>query len=279
SSHWRRAFPHYLDDGARSRYSRRSCSRSRRGFDRSGANTWREVGLFYLARTRQTYPGSFIAHMLPSELKPKQFRDYPPLARKFVTANLAALRRLPLSFLPSLLREAIEYDFKFPAERTALEKEIANVNSLSPEHFREWFGRFEQIRLSQKLEHFDWINSPGQFVEQLSAHLWTTHQLDAFRNAATDYGNRLHAVAPPEPPAIRRLGITVVGQGANASELPLVRKLRPHGAYFTHVNPENGLQQLLGAAAARAKAHPAPYGHWYIDGGQEAPCEGALTRV
>jgi len=217
--------------------------------------------------------------MFPSDLKSEQFRDYPPLARKFVTANLAALSRLPLSFLPSLLREAIEYDFKFPAERKALEKEIANVNALSPEQFKEWFGGFEQIRLSQKLEHFDWINLPGQFVEQLSAHLWTTHQLDAFRNAATDYGNRLHAVAPPEPPAIPRLGITVVGQGANSSEGPLFRKLRPHGAYFTHVNPENGLPQLLGAAVARAKAHPAPYGHWYIDGGQEAPFEGALTRV
>jgi len=153
------------------------------------------------------------------------------------------------------------------------------VNALSPEQLKEWFGGFEQIRLSQKLEHFDWINLPGQFVEQLSAHLWTTHQLDAFRNAATDYGNRLDAVAPPEPPAIRRLGITVVGQGANASEGPLFRKLRPHGAYFTHVDPENGLQQLLGAAAARAKAHPASYGHWYIDGGQQAPVEGALTLV
>jgi hypothetical protein len=217
--------------------------------------------------------------MFPSDLKQEHFRAYPPLARKLVTANLAALRRLPLSFLPSLLREAIEYDFKFPAERKALEKEIANVNSLSPEQFKEWFGGFEQIRLSQKLEHFDWINLPGQFVEQLSAHLWTTHQLDAFRNAATDYGNRLHAVAPPEPPAIPRLGITVVGQGANSSEGPLFRKLRPHGAYFTHVNPEDGLQQLLGAAAARAKAHPASYGHWYIDGGQEAPFDGTLTLV
>src|SRR6266850_2409509 len=135
--------------------------------------------------------------MFPSDLKREHFRDYPPLARKLVTANLAALSRLPLSFLPSLLREAIEYDFKLP----------------------------------------------------------------------------------PEPPAIRRLGITVVGQGANSSEGPLFRRLRPHGAYFTHVNPENGLQQLLGAAAARAKAHPASYGHWYIDGGQEAPFEGAFTRV
>ncbi len=217
--------------------------------------------------------------MFPSDLKPQHFRDYPPLARKLVTANLAALSRLPLSFLPSLLREAIEYDFKFPAERKALEKEIANLNSLSSEQFKQWFDGFEQIRLSQTLEHFDWINSPGQFVEQLSAHLWTTHQVDAFRNAATEYGNRLRSVAPPEPPVIPRLGITVIGQGANSSPGPLFRKLRQHGAYFTRVNPENGLQQLLDVAAARAKSHPAPYAHWYIDGGQEALSDNALTRV
>jgi len=215
-----------------------------------------------------------------SHLKPELFRDYPPLARELVTANLASLSRLPLSFLPSLLREAIEYDFKFPAERQALEKEIANVNSLSPEQFQEWFGGFEQIRLSQTLEHFDWINLPGQFVEQLSAHLWTTHQLDAFRNAATNYGNRLHAVAPPEPPAIPRLGISIIGKGTASSPEPLFRKLRPHGAYFTRVNPENGLQHLLDAAAARAKAQLAPFAHWYIDGGQDLPVnDAALTRV
>jgi hypothetical protein len=217
--------------------------------------------------------------MFSSDLNPQQFRDYPPLARKLVTANLAALSRLPLSFLASLLREAIEYDFKFPAERKALEKEIANLNSLSSEQFKQWFGGFAQIRLSQTLEHFDWINSPGQFVEQLSAHLWTTHQVDAFRNAATDYGNRLRSVAPPEPPVIPRFGITVIGQGTNSSPEPLFRRLRQHGAYFTRVNPENGLQQLLDVAVARAKSHPAPYAHWYIDGGQEALSDGALTRV
>jgi hypothetical protein len=217
--------------------------------------------------------------MFPSDLKPHHFRGYPPLARQLVTANLAALSRLPLSFLPSLLREAIEYDFKFPAERKALEKEIANLGSLSSEEFEKWFGGFEQIRLSQTLERFDWINLPGQFVEQLSAHLWTTHQLDAFRNAATEYGNRLHALTPPEPPAIPRLGISIIGQGATSSPEPLFRKLRPHGAYFSRVNPENGLQQLLAFATARATAHPDPYAHWYIDGGQEAPVDGNLTRI
>src|SRR6267154_2735546 len=107
--------------------------------------------------------------MFPSDLKREHFRDYPPLARKLVTANLAALRRLPLSFLPSLLREAIEYDFKFPAERKALEKELVNLDSLSSDQLKDWLQGFAQIRISSQLERSDWINAPAQFVEQLSS--------------------------------------------------------------------------------------------------------------
>jgi hypothetical protein len=217
--------------------------------------------------------------MLPLDLKPEQFNSYPPEARKLVTDYLGVLQRLPLSFLPSLLREAIDYDFKFPAERKALEKELANLRSLSAEQTKDWFQGFAQIGLSSKLEHFDWVNAPAQFVEQLSAHLWTTHQLDAFRIAATAYADRLRAAVPPERPPVPRLGITVIGQRVASHDEPLFRKLRAHGAYFSHVKPENGLEQLLNAVAARAKAHPAAYGHWYVDGGQEAKYDPALTCV
>jgi hypothetical protein len=217
--------------------------------------------------------------MLPSDLKPEQFNGYPPEARKLVTGYVGALRRLPLSFVPSLLREVIDYDFKFPPERKAIETELENLNSLSPDQVKEWFPGFAQISPSTKLEHADWVNSPGLFVEQLSAHLWATHQLDAFRKAAMDYASRLQAVAPPEPPPVPRLGIAVIGQGATAHDEPLFRKLRAHGGYFSRVNPENGLETLLNAVAARAKAHPAPYRHWYIDGGQEADHDPALTCV
>lgn len=217
--------------------------------------------------------------MLPSDLKPEQFNGYPPLARKLATENIATLRKLPLSFLPSLLREVIEYDYKFPAERRALERELGNLAALSEQQWTEWLGEFEAIKISSSLGKVDWVNSPVQFVEQLSAHLWTTHQQDAFRRAATDYGNRLHAAAPPENPPVPRLGIAIVGQGVNASDYPLFRRLRPYGAYYTRVTTDGGLQTLLDFAAARAKAHPIPYGHWYIDGGDAAPHDSSLVGV
>lgn len=217
--------------------------------------------------------------MLPAELKAEQFKSYPPQAQKLVVKELAAFRRLPLSFLPSLLREAIDYDYKFPVERRALEKELANLSSLADEQTQEWFQGFAKIQLSPELEQLDWVNAPAQFVEQLSAHLWATHQLDAFRAAAFAYADRLRSAVPPEQPPISRLGISVIGQGVTSTDEKLFRKLRPHGAYFGNVQPENGLQILLDAVVARAKAHPVEFGHWYIDGGQEAERDAALTCV
>jgi len=71
----------------------------------------------------------------------------------------------------------------------------------------------------------------------------------------------------------------VVGQGVSTYSEQLFRKLRPHGAYFKNVKPDNGLKALLDAVAARAKAHSIAYAHWYIDGGQEVEYDPAITSV
>jgi hypothetical protein len=217
--------------------------------------------------------------MLPQDLKAEQFAGYPPQARALAVAHLDALQQLPLSFVPSLLREVIDYDYKFPAERAAIDRELANLSSLPLAQRKDWFQAFSQLSLSTKLEHFDWINQPAQFVEQLSAYLWTTQQLDEFRKAATVYGDRLRAATPAEALPVRRLGIAVIGQGVATYDAPLFRNLRPHGAYFAGVKADNGLPLLLNAVAARAKAHPVPYSHWYVDGGQPADHSPAVTCV
>ncbi len=217
--------------------------------------------------------------MQPSNLKPEDFARYPPEARQTIVAHLKAIRQLPLSFAPNLLREAIDYDFKFPAERAAIERELAVIGSLTPADFEDWFRGFAHIALSPALERFDWVNRPARFVEQESAYLWTTHQQDAFREAATAYGARLLAAAPPSQPPVPRLGIAIIGQGVSSYDAPLFRNLRAHGTYFSRLNPENGLPLLLAAVEERAKAHPAPYGHWYIDGGEAAEHSPLVTCV
>ena len=217
--------------------------------------------------------------MLPRDLNPDHFRAYPAGARKLAVESIPALRRLPLSFLPSLLRELIEYDYKFPAERGALEKELGNLASLSDSQVEDLFSGFFKITLSAQLENSDWVNSPAQFVEQLSAHLWTTHQLDAFRISATRYADHLNAVVAAAGPPIPRLGISIIGQGVGSFEGTLFRKLRPYGTFFSRIKPDNGLGLLLEAVAERAKRHPVPYGHWYIDGGELASHDSILTCV
>lgn len=217
--------------------------------------------------------------MLPDSLRTEQFAAYPPQARKLVLAHLPALQQLPLSFLPSLLKQVIDYDFMFPAERSALEQELIQLSSLSEAQVKEWFLPFDSISLSRDLKEFDWINQPAQFVEQQSAYLWSTHQLDAFRKAATDYGSRLQAVVPSAPVPVRRLGIAIIGQGVDSYDQPLFQNLRQHGTYFSRINPNNGFELLMAAVTNRAEAHQIPYAHWYVEGGRSADRNPLLTCV
>lgn len=217
--------------------------------------------------------------MLPRNLQAEQFAAYPPEARQIAVTNLGLLQRLPLSFLPSFLGELIEYDYKFPAERKFIDSEVATLNALSAQPFEEWFGPFVRLSISSKLERLDWINRPAIFLEEESAHLWTTGQQDSFRRAATEYGDRLMRAAPQEPLPVPRLGIAIIGQGVTAYDAPLFRNLRAHGTWFGQIAPEGGLELLLRAAEARARAHPATYGHWYVDGGQAAEHSPLLTCV
>jgi len=213
------------------------------------------------------------------DLKPDHFRTYTPRANKPVVDHLDALKRLPISFLPNLLREIIAHDWNFPAEREQLEDEILTIASLSAEQNNDWFEKFARISVSESLLRLNWVSAPGEFVEQLSSYLWTAHQLDAFREAAVIYSDRLHAAIPPAIPIIPRLGIALIGQGLERNDYLLFRKLRPHGLYFTHLKPHDGLQELLHALAKRASKYPASYGHWYIDGGQLHPHDEALTCI
>lgn len=207
--------------------------------------------------------------MLPGELTGADFNRYPPRAREFAISNLELLRQLSLAFVPLLLEQIGEYDWKFPAEQAEIGRQLKYLASLSPAGLQKSMAGFDGIRLAAKFHRMDWVNHPRRFSEELSAYLWSTHQIDAFTEAANSFMKSVNKSEPPASPALPRLGIAVIGQGVATTTHPLFRRLRPRGVYFNQVDPSSGLETLLRAVSARAAAHPANYAHWYVDGGDE----------
>lgn len=209
--------------------------------------------------------------MLPSDLKVESFAGYPPQGRKRAEQSLGLLRQLPLGFVPFLLKELIGYDWKFPAERTDLDRQLLYLDAMPADKRRDQMSVFARLRVTRDIENFDWVSSPGPFIEQLSAHLWATHQMDAFRAASEAFIAKFYSATPKDPLPAARLGIAVIGKEVSQNRYPLFRKLRRQGTYFKRVNPENGLTAILDTVQARAEKHPVPFGHWYIDGGRPVP--------
>ena len=138
--------------------------------------------------------------------------SYPPQAKRIATGNIALLQQLPLAFLPLLLRELIVYDWKFPAERDEIDRQIRYLGSLTPDQLSNAMSSFAKLKLSADLEAMDWIGAPVRFSERLSAYLWATHQIDDFSRAAEDYIRVFNAAVPEAPVPVPRLGIAVIAQ-------------------------------------------------------------------
>jgi len=216
--------------------------------------------------------------MLPAELTPESFVAYPPEARAFATEHIAVLRQMPLALLPSFLNEAIGYDWKLPAERAQIAREMACLGALGPEQLAARMRAFAALRLNAELQAADWVDMPSAFLEQLTAWLWSTHQMDAFHVAANAYTEYLAEAAPTPAPETPRLAIVIVGKGVDETSFSPFRKLRPHGTYFNRVQPEGGVETLLAHASARAASPGDAFAHWYIDGGATGPAP-HLTQV
>src|SRR5450432_2810157 len=129
----------------------------------------------------------------PSQLTAEHFAKYPPEARQIASRYVTLFNDLPLAFLPLLLREVIEYDWKFPAERGDLDRQLSYLGALSGDRRRAMLAAFAKLQLPASLEEIDWVGEPVRFSEQLSTVLWASHQIDAFRAAAVAYVQKLDA--------------------------------------------------------------------------------------
>jgi hypothetical protein len=209
--------------------------------------------------------------MHPRDLRVGSFAKYPLQGQSLAVANLQILKRMPLVLLSLILRQMIQYDWSFPAEREQLLLQFKFFAHLDATSFDAFVSPFSSIPLSNELIEIDWINHPQRFGEQLTAYLWEQHQIDNYHKTAREYQQRLQTTIHPMPPAVPRWTIVVVGRGSQQIDRPLFRRLMPQGTLFTQVDPAGGLDMLLEAVSLRSQQYALEYGHWYIDGGEPHP--------
>ncbi|MEO8595288.1 MAG: hypothetical protein ABI759_18345 [Candidatus Solibacter sp.] len=212
--------------------------------------------------------------MTPGALDQSNFGRYPALGRQFAINHVNLLRRLPLAVLPSILEQVITLDWKFPRERDQLEVLLMALQKLDPEAFQKLAAPFSKIDLPAKLTAFDWVNQPAQFVQLLTPLLWSSGQIDRYRDAATQLFAPM-STASTGPAEYSRVVLFVAAGALTAPRYPLFSKLRPHGLHFTNVEPEDDSSWALDLLTRRASGHQEPYLHWYLDGGEARSVQGS----
>lgn len=205
--------------------------------------------------------------MQPSQLSAGAFAKYPPRARALAVQHLELIRRMPLAFAALLLREVNGYDWLFPAERRVIDSQFSWLQSLSPAEFDRSLQGFAAVTLPGGIDRLDWVHRPEEFLGALTAQLWSTHEIDRFRQSANEYNETWRRVYPDPAPAVPRVAIVVLGNDLHAADYPLFRKLRPHGVLISQVDGADAWPHILQTVAERASRTPGDYGHWYIEGG------------
>jgi hypothetical protein len=202
--------------------------------------------------------------MTSASLTIDSFKTYPPEGRALAQQHLDVLCAMPLAILPGFLGQIRNFDWQFPKEQDALKSQIDWLAQASAATREKLFAPFDAIKLSAELESCDWVRDPQGFMDRLSIYLWQSRQIDRYHAAAVELFRALPLVPAPAQPS---LVLAVIGRDAPVSSYPLFTRLREHGLYARGVSVEDARETLLAELEKRASAAPAPYAHWYVDGG------------
>jgi hypothetical protein len=201
--------------------------------------------------------------MKPEQLREDSFTRYPATGRNFAVASLELLRRLPIAVCPSVLEQILMLDTAFPAERASLRRQCTALASVPDDEFAELTAPLARISLPERLEKTDWVDAPVPFIATLTAHLWSSGQIDVFRAAA----QKLFAAIPAQGHSPHRLTMVALGRDALIGAAPLLEKLRPWGVLLTALATEQMPKQIYEVFTQHAADTAEPYMNWYVDGG------------
>jgi hypothetical protein len=204
------------------------------------------------------------------------FAAYPPEGRQLAVSNLSALRQIPVALLPVFLVDLKVYDWKFPIEQQEIVKRIEFAGATPSS-----LAGFRSITIPSALDNPEKVDDPQRFLAEMTAYLWSSLQMDAYRAAANQFVSRFTATAEPAPPVLPRLVMICIGRDAPAPDTPLFQKLRKFGQVRTRLHSEDAAEAMVNVLRQRAENHPAEYSHWYVDGGDALPnvAESGMSRI
>lgn len=217
--------------------------------------------------------------MESSQVTPDSFAGYPPQGRALAVQSLDLIQKLPIPFAALLMSQLILYDWLFPAERKSVDDQFAWLRSLSSFDLQRSLDGFRLTSVDSNLQSFDWAKHPSEFVEALTATLWSSHRIDSFSAAANEYTAAWRRAFPEPQPITSRLAIVVFGKDLQADNYPLFRKLLPFGVHIPSVTPTDAWAAILDTVSQRVARYSLPYGHWYVDGGVAVPQADARLSI
>ena len=150
--------------------------------------------------------------MRPEDLRAESFSHYPPQAAALAVSHTSLFQKMPLSLLPMILLQVIDYDWRLPAEQRNLGRQLNYLGSLSPIEFTERMKSFAGMQLTPELVSTDWVNQPEHYGELFAAMLWSSMQIEDYRKAVSGYDEAISKVLEEAPPDIPRFAIVVVGK-------------------------------------------------------------------
>jgi hypothetical protein len=205
--------------------------------------------------------------MKPTELVASSFDSYSKAARQFAIEHLPLLHRLPMAVCPSFLQQIQNLDTSFPAEQDSPREQCDSMQSLGAERYAALAAPLEDLSIPKVLQSMDWVHAPEEFIDELTAFLWSSGQIGQFRSGAS----ALFAALPTRVEMTHRLVFAVLGQGAQVEDGKALRKLSKVGVLLTSLKAETAFQEIRKAMAEHAAKATAPYASWYIDGGAISP--------
>jgi hypothetical protein len=183
-------------------------------------------------------------------------------------AQQKLLDGLPVPLAAVMMQQIARSGSLFPSEKRELDRTLQSLTKPRPDNAKRAVELFATLRLSPELQLLDWRSDAAGFVDKMTAELWSSGQIETFREAAKLLAPS--AITTEQGTQVPKPRVVVIALGRHLTTVEktpvLFRMLRPYGTFFGHADDENGAETLASWLAGRANTHPEPYAHWQISG-------------